>query len=110
MTGPVFPGRQFAQLRVPQGDTDRTSAVSVVGGTVVLATLVIALPEADYAWGGAETDYAWGGAAGFAVMAIACVPAFWLVRFLPDAAEHSRGPTSTLSVSSRVRMRRSAAG
>ncbi|MET8981137.1 MFS transporter [Streptomyces sp. NPDC004539] len=72
------------------GDSDRSSAVAVVGGTIVLAALVIALPEANAAW---------GDQAGFAVMAVCCVPAFWLVRFLPDAAEQGAEPTSRAPVS-----------
>ncbi|MBP2328160.1 putative MFS family arabinose efflux permease [Kibdelosporangium banguiense] len=70
-------------------DTDRASAVAVVGGTLVIAALVIALPEANDAW---------GGAAGFAVLAACCLPAFWLVRALPDAAEPSHGPASEVPV------------
>ncbi|MFJ7213675.1 MFS transporter [Amycolatopsis sp. NPDC098790] len=62
-------------------DTDRASTVAVVGGTIVIAVLVIALPEANDAW---------GGAAGFAVLAVCCLPAFWLVRALPEAPEPSR--------------------
>jgi predicted MFS family arabinose efflux permease len=70
-------------------DTDRTSAVAVVGATVVLAVFVIALPAVNDAW---------GGTAGFAVLAVCCVPAFWLVRALPDAAEPSREPTPAVPV------------
>ncbi|MFI6523061.1 MFS transporter [Spirillospora sp. NPDC050679] len=60
-------------------DTDRASAVAVLGGTVVIASLIILVPLANDAW---------GGAAGFAILATCCVPAFWLVGALPDAAEH----------------------
>ncbi|WP_433519577.1 MFS transporter [Nonomuraea sp. CA-143628] len=66
-------------------DSDRASAVTVLGGTIVIAVLIIALPLANDAW---------GGAAGFAVLAACCLPAFWLVRALPDAAEHNHGPAS----------------
>ncbi|MGI5328735.1 MFS transporter [Actinomadura nitritigenes] len=66
-------------------DTDRASTVAVLGATIVLAALIILVPLANDAW---------GGAAGFAVLAACCVPAFWLVRALPDAAEHGRLPAS----------------
>lgn len=70
-------------------DTDRASVVAVVGGTIVIAVLVIALPEANAAW---------GGAAGFAVLAACCLPAFWLVRALPDSVEPDRATGSAVSV------------
>lgn len=57
-------------------DTDRASAIAVVGATIVIAVLVVVVPEANAAW---------GGAAGFAVLAVCCLPALWLVRALPDA-------------------------
>lgn len=63
-------------------DIDRASAVAVLGGTIVLALLIIALPRADDVW---------GGAAAFAVMSTCCLPALWLVRALADAAEHGHG-------------------
>ncbi|MFD0685989.1 MFS transporter [Actinomadura fibrosa] len=67
------------------GDTDKASTVTVLGGTVVIATLIILIPEADDAW---------GGAAAFVILAALCLPAYWLVRALPDAPERSLGPSS----------------
>ncbi|MDI2124984.1 MFS transporter [Yinghuangia seranimata] len=59
-------------------DSERASAVAVFGSTVVLAALLIAVPQANALW---------GGAAGFAVVAACCAPAWWLVRGLPEGAE-----------------------
>ncbi|ROR46513.1 MFS transporter [Kitasatospora cineracea] len=67
-------------------DTDRASYVAVLGGTIVLAVLVLAVPQATGAW---------GGSAGFAVLAVCCAPVFWLVRALPDAAEPEHGAPTT---------------
>ncbi|MEW2571820.1 MFS transporter [Streptomyces sp. NPDC047070] len=64
-------------------DTDRASAVAVVGATIVLAVFVIVLPEVNDAW---------GGTTGFAVLALCCMPVLWLVRALPDAVEHKEDP------------------
>ncbi|MEU6459747.1 MFS transporter [Streptomyces sp. NPDC047065] len=58
-------------------DSDRASSVAVVGATIVLAVFVIVLPMVNDAW---------GGTAGFAVLALCCLPVLWLVRALPDAA------------------------
>ncbi|MEW1837690.1 hypothetical protein AB0392_07030 [Nonomuraea angiospora] len=51
--------------------------------------------------GGGASVYgdAWGGAAGFAVLTARCLPAFWLARALPDAAEHSHAPASNAPTS-----------
>ncbi|MEU6103325.1 MFS transporter [Streptomyces flaveolus] len=62
-------------------DTDRASAVAVVGGTIVIAAFVIALPEVNGEW---------GGTAGFAVLAACCLPVLWLVRALPDTVERQK--------------------
>lgn len=61
-------------------DTDRASTVTVLGGTVVVAALIVLIPE---------TNEIWGDTAAFAVLAALCLPAFWLVRTLPDAAEQN---------------------
>ncbi|MFI6742295.1 hypothetical protein ACIBI9_56115 [Nonomuraea sp. NPDC050451] len=60
-------------------DSDRASAVTVLDGTIVIAVLL--------------ANDAWGGAAGFTVLAACCLPAFWLVRALPDAAGRRRRGT-----------------
>ncbi|MEW9548448.1 MFS transporter [Nonomuraea sp. NPDC050783] len=67
------------------GDTDAASTVTVLGGTVVIAILIIVIPMANDAW---------GGAAAFACLAALCLPAYWLVRALPEAAEPGRGASS----------------
>ncbi|MFF0698527.1 MFS transporter [Streptomyces tendae] len=67
-------------------DADRASAVAVVGGTIVLAAFVIALPEVNDLW---------GGTAGFALLAACCLPVLWLVRALPDAVERTENPAPT---------------
>jgi len=71
------------------GDTDKASTVTVLGGTVVIATLIILIPAADEAW---------STGAAFAILAALCVPAFWLVRALPDAAERDHGPSASRPV------------
>ncbi|NUP47745.1 MAG: MFS transporter [Catenulispora sp.] len=75
-------------------DTDRASAVAVVGATILIALLIIALPMANDSW---------GGAAAFALLAALCLPALWCVRAMPDAAErtteqHSTAPPPMLFV------------
>ncbi|MFF8632393.1 MFS transporter [Streptomyces werraensis] len=64
------------------GDTDKASTVAVLGGTVTLALLVLIVPAVN----GAE-----GSAAGFALLTACCLPVFWLLRALPDAAEPEHG-------------------
>ncbi|MFC7219489.1 MFS transporter [Streptomyces polyrhachis] len=56
-------------------DSERAAVVAVFGSAVVIALLLIAVPQANALW---------GGAAGFAVVAACCAPAWWLVRALPE--------------------------
>ncbi|GAA1899913.1 MFS transporter [Streptantibioticus ferralitis] len=57
------------------GDADRASRVAVLGSTAAIAVLLVAVPAADGSW---------GTGAGFAVVAVCCVPAFVLVGRLPE--------------------------
>ncbi|MEU1503149.1 MFS transporter [Streptomyces sp. NPDC005732] len=70
-------------------DTDRASFVAVLGATLVIAALVVALPEAQNTW---------GGSAEFAVLAVCCIPALWLVRPLPDAPTRDLEPAAVAPV------------
>ena len=63
-------------------DTDRASTIAVLGATVVIAVLMIAIPQIDASS---------GGAAAFPILAALCLPAFFLVRALPETPEHSPG-------------------
>lgn len=72
-------------------DKERASTVAVFGGTAVTVVLLVGIPEANTLW---------GGTAGFAIMAAACVPAWWLVRALPEAGPGGPHPTHPLGASS----------
>ncbi|MFF5078436.1 hypothetical protein ACFY36_15405 [Actinoplanes sp. NPDC000266] len=54
--------------------------MAVLGGTVVLALLIIAVPLMNGVW---------GDGADFTTLAICCLPAFRVVRTLPDAPGRS---------------------
>ncbi|MFH8805116.1 MFS transporter [Streptomyces sp. NPDC017936] len=70
-------------------DTDRASYVAVLGATLVIAALIVALPEAQNAW---------GAAAEFGVLAVCCIPALWLMRPLPDAPTRDLKPASATPI------------
>ncbi|MFF4391919.1 MFS transporter [Streptomyces sp. NPDC001552] len=70
------------------GDADRASRVAVLGSTIACAALLVVVPAADAGL---------GTGAGFAVVAVCCVPAYVLVGRLPERsgqcaedATHSR--------------------
>ncbi|MDO0916652.1 MFS transporter [Streptomyces sp. DT2A-34] len=56
-------------------DVDRASAATVIGTVCLSALLILAVSAANSGW---------GGGTGFVVMALSCVPAWLLVRRLPD--------------------------
>ncbi|MFD9418820.1 MFS transporter [Streptomyces goshikiensis] len=57
------------------GDADRASRVAVLGSTIACAALLVVVPAADAGL---------GTGAGFAVVAVCCVPAYVLVGRLPE--------------------------
>ncbi|MFF4425765.1 MFS transporter [Streptomyces sp. NPDC001549] len=57
------------------GDADRASRVAVLGSTVACAVLLVVVPAVDAGL---------GTGAGFAVVAVCCVPAYVLVGRLPE--------------------------
>ncbi|WP_051857540.1 MFS transporter [Streptomyces cellulosae] len=63
------------------GDADRASGVTILGTAVVTALLLVVVPSANGAWGGA----------GFLLLALVCAPAYWLVRRLPDVPGDQAG-------------------
>ncbi|MFD6183583.1 MFS transporter [Streptomyces goshikiensis] len=57
------------------GDADRASRVAMLGSTIACAALLVVVPAADAGL---------GTGAGFAVVAVCCVPAYVLVGRLPE--------------------------
>lgn len=65
-------------------DSDRASAVAVAGTVVVAALMIVAVPLANEQWAGA----------GFYLLAVCCVPAWFLVGSLPESPAAARGDLS----------------
>src|SRR5688572_2661376 len=73
-------------------DSDRASAVAVAGTVVVAALMIVAVPLVNEQWGGA----------GFLLLAVCCVPAWFLVGKLPEGpATAMKAGRSTKAATSR---------
>lgn len=57
------------------GDADKASAVTITGTVCLAALLIMAIPAVNDQW---------GGGAGFVLVALCCLPAWFLVGRLPD--------------------------